>query len=134
MYQPVLALILWTLMVFIWLYARRIPALIKVNLDKFKTKAKFNTLVLNDKAVAVADNYNHLHESPTIFYALAVVIELSGKTDALFLNLAWIYVALRIIHSLWQINLGKVIVRFAIFTTSGIIMAIMAIRLALLIW
>ncbi len=134
MYQPVLALILWTLVVFIWLYARRIPALIKVNLDKFKTKAKFNTLVLNDKAVAVADNYNHLHESPTIFYALAVVIELSGKTDALFLNLAWIYVALRIIHSLWQINLGKVIVRFAIFTTSGIIMAIMAIRLALLIW
>lgn len=134
MYQPVLALILWTLVVFLWLYARRIPALIKVNLDKFKTKAKFNTLVLNDKAVAVADNYNHLHESPTIFYALAIIIELSGKTDALFLNLAWIYVALRIIHSLWQINLGKVIVRFAIFTTSGIIMAIMAIRLALLIW
>lgn len=134
MYQPVLALILWTLVVFLWLYARRIPVLIKVNLDKYKTKVKFNTLVLNDKAVAVADNYNHLHESPTIFYALAIIIELSGKTDALFLNLAWIYVALRIIHSLWQINLGKVIVRFAIFTTSGIIMAIMAVRLALLIW
>ena len=96
MMTPVLALVVWTLVILVWLYARRIPAMRKAGIDPAKIKGSESYASMppmDPKAVWVADNYNHLHEQPMIFYALCVYSHLVGQTDALNVGLAWAYVA-----------------------------------------
>ena len=61
---------------------------------------------------SVADNYNHLHEQPTIFYALMFFAAMTGGGDATALKLAWAYVILRVLHSLVQATINRVDRRF----------------------
>ena len=76
--------------------------------------------VLPSSARSVADNYNHLHEQPTIFYALVFYTYLAGHVTSFTLTAAWVYVALRIVHSLVQNTVNRVMARFAIFALSSI--------------
>lgn len=121
MLQPALALILWTLLVWIWMYATRLPAIFKVrpNFRQIKTGQQLRQ-VLPDKTNWVADNYNHLHEQPTIFYALCVLIQISNPNTQAGLGLAWGYVILRVAHSLWQILRNQVTIRFVLFSLSSL--------------
>jgi hypothetical protein len=123
--QPILALIVWSLVVLVWLYATRIPAMSKAGIKPgAAAEGAMNTLPAGVRSVA--DNYNHLMEQPTLFYALAVYTYLAGHQDDLTIGLAWVYVALRVLHSLVQ-NLGNVIiVRFSIFGLSSILLMIWA--------
>jgi hypothetical protein len=77
---------------------------------------------------AVADNYNHLHEQPTIFYALMFFAALTGGGDATALRLAWAYVILRVLHSLVQATFNRVIVRFSIFSLATLMLMVLAAR------
>ena len=116
---PVLALVIWTLVVWVILYARRIPAMQAAEMDP--DEAKFPGTYhdrMPPKARGSADNYNHLMEQPTIFYALMFFAALTGKTQAWVLYLAWAYVALRILHSLVQTSAGPVMARFSLFALS----------------
>ena len=63
-------------------------------------------------------NYTHLLEQPTLFYAVIIFLHLSGGSTDLTRGLAWAYVILRIVHSLWQARVNRVPVRFAIFGLS----------------
>jgi len=76
----------------------------------------------------VAENYNHLHEQPTLFYALAIYSHLVGVADPINIYLAWGYVALRVAHSVAQIILKKVMIRFSLFALSSVLLIIMAVR------
>jgi hypothetical protein len=129
---PVLALVVWTLVVLVWLYIRRIPAMRKAGIDPAKIKGSESFAGLppmNPKAVWVADNYNHLHEQPTIFYALCVYTHLVGPgNDALMVGLAWAYVGIRIVHSLIQVTTNYVPLRFAIFNIGSLMLMIIAAR------
>lgn len=124
--QPVLALIVWTAIVWVWMYATRIPAMQKAGVDP---DAARHPGTYGDRLPAnvrsVADNYNHLHEQPTIFYALMFFIVLTGGGDYLAVGLAWGYVALRIIHTLIQILSPKVLLRFSTFAISSIVLFIL---------
>lgn len=118
--SPVLALIIWSLIIWVILYARRIPILKGADLSADSAKSPDgdwkNKLPL--KIQAPAHNYNHLMEQPTIFYALMFFLFLAEKTSAAALGLGWAYVVLRIIHSLIQINSGAIKLRFAVFSLS----------------
>ena len=131
MMTPVLALVVWTLVILVWLYARRIPAMRKAGIDPKMIKGSESYASLppmNPKAVWVADNYNHLHEQPTIFYALCVDSHLAGVVDDLNVGLAWAYVVIRIVHSLIQITSNFVPLRFAIFNIGSLMLVIIAVR------
>ena len=78
-----------------------------------------------------ADNYNHLMEQPTIFYAMAIALAIAGFGGGLNLTLAWIYVASRVLHSIVQSTFNKVLVRFSLFMIGSIALAVMAINGAL---
>ncbi len=126
---PVLALVAWTLVMWIWMYATRIPAMKAAGIDP-QEAAYPGTWVhrLRPGVRSVADNYNHLHEQPTIFYALMFFAALTGGGDATALNLAWAYVALRIVHSLVQATFNRVMVRFGIFALATLTLMAMAVR------
>lgn len=131
MMTPVLALIVWTLVILVWLYARRIPAMRKAGINPAKIKGSESYASLppmNPKAVWVADNYNHLHEQPTLFYALCIYTHLAGVVDMFNVGLAWAYVGIRIVHSLIQVTTNFVPLRFVVFNIGSLVLAIIAVR------
>ena len=128
MLLPVLALVGWTFVMWFWLYATRIPALQKARVDMAELSRTGAPLVLPPEIARVADNYNHLHEQPTIFYAVALTGELAGAGDPTNVGLAWAYVALRLVHSLVQATKNVIPVRFAVFTLSSLILMALWVR------
>ena len=130
--MPVLALIAWSLVVFVWMYSTRIPAMTKAEVDPQSAKHPAALPgVLPSNVEAIADNYNHLMEQPTIFYATCFFLALGGLADAMAVNLAWGYVALRVVHSLIQGTANIVMARFVVFTLSTIALIVMVVRAGL---
>jgi len=126
---PVLALIIWTLLIWILMYARRIPAMqaAKIAPDTAKSPDGAWKQQLPLSVQASAHNYNHLLEQPTIFYALMFYITLTAQMSAPIVYAAWAYVILRVFHSFIQVSSGKVILRFAIFSLSTLALIAMVI-------
>ncbi|MEM9739710.1 MAG: MAPEG family protein [Pseudomonadota bacterium] len=118
---PVLVLVAWTCVMWIWLYITRLPAMQKAKVSP--QAARHPDAGWKEKlpamARSVSDNYNHLHEQPTIFYAIMGFAALTGGVDATGLALAWAYVGLRIVHSLVQSIIGNVTLRFGIFSLAS---------------
>jgi hypothetical protein len=131
---PMLALIVWTFVLWFWMYATRIPALRAAGIDARVAKRKEDIDVLPTQVKQIADNYNHLHEQPTVFYALAVYSHLAGTADAINVYLAWGYVALRIVHSLIQCTVNFVPARFVAFALASFVMMAMTVRNVIALW
>lgn len=125
---PVLALIVLTLVVWIWMYATRIPAMQKAGINPQNARFPGSLDVLPDVPRQVANNYNHLMEQPTIFYAMVFYLYLTGQTDQLNVWLAWGYVGLRVIHTLIQCTINAVTLRFTVFSLSTLCLMALAVR------
>jgi len=132
---PMIALVLWSLVMWAWLYATRIPAVnrLKVPLDPNAAKSEFDA-ALPPNVRWKADNYNHLMEQPTIFYATALVLALAGAGMGLNAWLAWAYVGLRVVHSLVQATTNVILLRFSIFMTASLVLLVLAIRAAMAVF
>ncbi len=128
---PAAVLVLWSIVMLFWLAATRLPPLFKQpgGLGAAKPGGRGADLegVLPDSINWKSHNYTHLMEQPTIFYATVIILALMGPsaTDVAF---AWGYVALRIIHSIWQATVNKVSIRFALFNLSTICLVVLAIH------
>jgi hypothetical protein len=118
---PVIALISWSMIMWLWMYATRIPAIwaAKMKLDSNAPRGQ-QMSTLPAKVRWKADNYNHLMEQPTLFYALAISLALLDEGSGINLYMAWTYVVLRIIHSLVQALINKIEIRFALFVLSNL--------------
>ncbi|WP_100260929.1 MAPEG family protein [Qipengyuania seohaensis] len=131
MLAPAAVLIAWSLIMLLWMAFTRFPAMKKSGMDLGNAKpgGRGQDLegVLPDKVQWKSHNYAHLMEQPTIFYPAVVIIALLGGTgvDAL---VAWVYVGLRIIHSVWQATVNTVSVRFPLFVLATIALGYLAVR------
>ena len=128
---PVIALVLWTFVMGVWLYATRIPALQKHRIiyDPQRPAEEFHAQ-LPAEVRWKADNHNNLLEQPTLFYAVALTLALLDAGSGFNAGLAWAYVALRIAHSLVQALINKVMIRFALFALASLVLLVMTIRAA----
>jgi len=131
MIPPILALVAWTFVMWFWMYATRIPALQKAKVDLAELSRTGTKLALPPEVSRISDNYNHLHEQPTLFYALALAAQFSGATDSLSVGLAWAYVVLRVSHSFVQATRNVIPVRFAVFTLGSLVLLALLLRTAL---
>ena len=123
--QPVVALAAWTMVMWLWMYATRIPAMNKAKIDANSLvggTGKSLDDVLPPQVQWKAHNYNHLHEAPTVFYAVALVLAITGQGDGLNATLGWAYVGLRVLHSLIQATVNRVMVRFVVFALSSLVL------------
>lgn len=132
MLAPAAVLIAWSLVMMVWMAATRLPAMkakIGGGLSKAKPGGRGQDLegVLDDRINWKAHNYAHLMEQPTLFYAASLIIALlgAGAGDVLA---AWVYVALRVVHSIWQATVNVVSVRFMLFFASSLALLWLAIR------
>lgn len=134
--KPVAVLAGWTMLMWLWMYVTRIPAMSKAKIDANAMvggTGKDLDGVVPDKVQWIAHNYNHLHEAPTVFYAVALASAMVGGSlgDGLNAQIAWAYVLLRIAHSLVQALWNRVMIRFVLFALSSL--ALMALVLHLIL-
>lgn len=119
---PGAVLALWTLIMLGWLAVSRGAAVKNAGIDLSKAQPGGRGTDLEPALPPSANwkshNYTHLLEQPTLFYAVIIFLHLSGGSTDLTRGLAWAYVVLRIIHSVWQATVNRVPVRFAIFALS----------------
>ncbi|NVD44156.1 MAPEG family protein [Qipengyuania atrilutea] len=132
---PAAVLIAWSLVMLIWMAATRLPAMKRAGggLGNAKPGGRGQDLegVLDDRVNWKAHNYAHLMEQPTLFYAASLILAVMGA-GAVDVLLAWGYVALRILHSLWQATVNTIPVRFTLFMFSTILLAALAVRVVAL--
>jgi len=132
---PLMALVLWTFVMWAWLYATRIPAIRKHKIVMDPQRPGGELLAQLPAEVRwKADNYNNLMEQPTLFYAVALTLALLDADAGLNTGLAWLYVGLRVVHSLVQAIVNIIIIRFAIFMAASFVLLVMAIRAAMIIF
>ena len=135
--KPAVVLMAWTMVMWLWMYSTRIPAMGKAKVDPDR--------LVNDPEVTLdralppqvqwkAHNYNHLHEAPTVFYAVALVLAIVGQGDGLNLTLGWIYVALRVLHSLIQATVNRVVARFLVFALSSLVLIALVVHAAIAVF
>lgn len=135
--QPVVALLAWTMVMWVWMYATRIPAMLKAGMDAkgmVGTTGASLRAQLPDSVSWKADNYNHLHEAPTVFYAVAIVLAITGMGDGFATTLAWGYAGLRIAHSIVQATINRVALRFALFALSSVALMVLVIQAAIAVF
>ena len=135
MLQPVIALVLWTFVMWGWMYATRLPAIraARMRLDPSAPRG----VQMNELPPRVrwkADNYNHLFEMPTLFYAVAITLAGIGDGSGLSVGLAWLYVALRVVHSVFQSLVNRIEVRFVLFASSSLVLFSLAVRAAIAVF
>lgn len=134
---PAVALMIWTMVMWAWMYATRIPAMSKAKVDLNQLVNDPNRSLDHELPASVqwkAHNYNHLHEQPTVFYAVAIVLAIIGQGDGMNAFLAWIYVGLRVTHSLVQVTANKVMVRFVLFALSSVVLIALIVKAALFVF
>jgi hypothetical protein len=120
---PVVALVAWTFVMWGWMYVTRIPAIrnARMRLDPNAPRGE-QMATLPPVVRWKADNYNHLFEQPTLFYAVALVLFALDAGQGLALTLAWAYVGARVIHSVFQATKNVIEIRFALFMLSSLVL------------
>jgi hypothetical protein len=135
--KPVVVLVAWTLVMLVWLVVTRVPALKKAGIDlNTVTGGRPGALdtVLPEQTQWKAHNYIHLVEQPTLFYAICIVIALTGTGNGPNAWIAWAYVALRIAHSLVQVTTNRVRYRFALFGLSTLALIALTLHAAMAVF
>jgi hypothetical protein len=131
MLAPVVALVAWTHVMWAWMYATRLPAMRRARMRPDPQAPRGQQMATLPAEVRwKADNYNHLMEQPTLFYAIAIVLAIADP-DATNRALAWTYVGLRVAHSLVQALINKIEVRFSVFALSTLVLIALTVRAAL---
>ncbi|MFY7838390.1 MAG: MAPEG family protein [Novosphingobium sp.] len=127
---PAAVLVLWSIVMLFWMAGTRLPALKQIGgMGKAKPGGRGQDLegVLPDQINWKAHNYTHLMEQPTLFYATVAILAIMGP-GLLDVTLAWIYVVLRVVHSIWQATVNRLPVRFMMFLLSTLCLSALALR------
>lgn len=130
---PVVALIAWSLIVLVWLYVTRIPAMQKAKI-RANQASKAQMEALPASARNPADNYNHLMEQPTLFYAVCFALQFLEQTQPINIGLAWAYVALRVVHSLVQGTSNVITLRFSVFSLATLALMALTVHAAMAVF
>lgn len=114
--QPVLAMIVLTAIVWVYLYARRIPAMKKAGkpVQAYTIPERVSEF-LPEEVNFAANNFKNLFELPVLFYALCLFLYVTGQVDAVSVTAAWIFVGFRVLHSVIHCTFNIVMLRFYLY-------------------
>jgi hypothetical protein len=127
--QPVFVMALLSTVMMLWMVTTRVLAMNKAKIDPQDAQDTSRLPdMLPPEVMRVANNYNHLFEQPTVFYAVAISIAVLGHVDSMHVTCAWAYTGLRVTHSLVQATVDLVMLRFGLFLLSWLALSIMIVR------
>lgn len=132
MLAPAAALVLWSMIMMLWMLVTRAPALRKIGdgVGSFAPGGRYQDIeqLIPAQVNWKSHNYTHLMEQPTVFYPAVIILHLAGAATTVNLTLAWTYVGLRIMHSLWQATVNRIPVRIALFALSSFALVALAVN------
>ncbi len=127
--HAIFALGLLTFIMMLWMTAVRLPAMQRAGLKaQDAAHARDLSQQLPSAARRVSDNFTHLAETPTVFYAVALAIVAGGLADGFYAECAWAFLILRVLHSLVQATVNLVAIRSVLYGLSWVPLAAMIIR------
>jgi hypothetical protein len=134
-FAPFFAMIALTFVVWVYMYARRIPFIIRSKLTPEQV-SPVELARLSPPAVAnPSDNLKNLFELPTVFYALVLFLYVTNHVDATYVLAAWLFVGFRVLHSAVHCTFNFVPLRFWLYAGGALSLWFMAVRAALeLLW
>jgi hypothetical protein len=118
------ALALLTAVVWAWMYVDRIGEMRARRIAPQHLPTAREAAALLERTAA-ADNFRNLFELPVLFYALCLALLTTGLVSTLLLGLAWVYVALRALHSLIHVTYNRVSHRFTVHLASTLVLFFM---------
>ena len=130
-FGPFFAMMALTLLVWVYMYVRRIRFITKNNISPQDLAAPGALARLSPAAVSnPSDNLKNLFEVPVLFYALALYLFVNGQVDATYVNVAWVFVAFRALHSAVHCTFNLVMLRFYLYLVATLAAWFMVIRAA----
>ncbi|MBL1264793.1 MAPEG family protein [Methylomicrobium sp. RS1] len=118
---PVMALIGWTLIVLALIPVRRFKAAGKGHVTSNDFKYGESRRVPGEVSLPNR-NFMNLLEAPVLFYVLCILQYVTRSPMPYFVFGAWLYVALRIAHSLIHLTYNNVMHRLAVFAVSNVVL------------
>ena len=119
---PVFALAGWTGLILLLIPFYRIRSALRKEIcpDDFK----YGESIAVPAYVSISNrNYMNLLELPVLFYVVCLLLFITATTSSLALALAWVYVVLRVMHSVIHVSYNKVVHRLIVFAISNAILA-----------
>jgi len=129
-FAPFFSMLLLTLVVWVYMYARRIPFIQRNNLSPDQLTPAGLARISPPAVSNPSDNLKNLFEIPTIFYALVLYLYVTSQVDTAYLATAWIFVVFRIFHSAVHCTVNIVILRFWLYCVSTLAVWFMVVRAA----
>jgi hypothetical protein len=127
-FEPFFAVMVLTLIVWFYMYAKRIPFIVKNNFtnDQFKPEefVRLSPPAVNNPS----DNLKNLFELPLLFYVMCLYLFLTEQVDLYYLYAAWTFVVFRLLHSLVHCTFNLVILRFWLYCLSSMALFFMILR------
>jgi hypothetical protein len=128
LFYPMLTIFIWTFLIMLGNVQVRVGAVLKGRLTNEYFEL-FRGAEPSDRILKTQNHLRNLTEIPPLFYIVGLAVMISGKTDSIFLMLAWSYVALRVGHGLVHLTINKVPARFLFFILSNLALLVMWVRL-----
>jgi hypothetical protein len=131
-FGPFFATMLLTFVVWVYMYARRIPFIRSSGLTPDELAIPGKLAAISPAAISnPSDNLKNLFEIPVLFYALALYLYLTQQVDAVYVVAAWIFVVFRALHSAVHCTVNIVMLRFWLYFVSTAAVWFMVFRAAL---
>lgn len=130
-FAPFFLMLLLTLVVWVYMYAKRIPFIQKSNLSPDQLAPLEFARIQPPDVANPSDNLKNLFEVPTAFYGLALYLYVTNQVDTVYVVAAWVFVVFRIFHSAVHCTINIVILRFWLYCISTMAFWFMVIRGAL---
>jgi hypothetical protein len=131
-FGPFFATMFLTLVVWVYMYTRRISFITSNKLSSDDLKVPGALARLAPPTVSnPSDNLKNLFEMPVLFYALALYLFATNQVDAAYVYAGWIFVGFRVLHSAVHCTFNRVILRFYLYLISAVALWFIVIRAAL---
>ena len=130
-FGPFIGMLLLTFVVWVVMYVRRITFMVKNNIhaQRLSTPER-GAEIIPEEVSHASNNLKNLFEVPVIFYALCLYLYVAGQVDEIYLVMAWVFLGLRVVHSLIQCTVNIVMLRFVAYLVSSIALWFMLVRAA----
>ena len=128
--SPMLALMLLTFIVWVIMFARRIPFLNSLGVDADHITPQLLAEKSPPTVSNPSDNLKNLFELPVLFYVLCIYLHFSQQADTIYTVCAWVFVLFRFGHSFVHCTINKVMLRFALYLVAALSLWFMLLRAA----
>lgn len=130
-FGPFFAMIFLTLVVWVYMYVRRIRFITSNNFTAKELTPTVFAQLSPPEVANPSDNLKNLFEIPVLFYALVLYLFVTNQVDGMYVTAAWVFVAFRALHSAVHCTFNLIMLRFYLYLIATLAVWFIAIRAAL---